>query len=112
MTLNALQIRGFSGGVSPYKKTDERGLYLEVFPNGSKLWRFKYSFAGKEKRMALGAWPEVSLQKARHMRDELRVRIANGEDPALTLASAPRRRPGSAPPTCFESVARESLSSQ
>ena len=60
---------------------DERGLYLEVFPNGSKLWRLKYSFAGKEKRLALGAWPEVSLQKARHMRDELRVRIANGPAP-------------------------------
>ena len=106
MTLNALQIRGFSGGISPYKKTDERGLYLEVFPNGSKLWRFKYSFAGKEKRMALGAWPEVSLQKARHMRDELRVRIANGEDPALTRKRAKATARISAA-NSFESVARE-----
>ena len=82
--LVAPQIRAFSPGVTPYKKTDERGLYLEVFPNGSKLWRLKYYFGGKEKRIALGAWPEVSLQKARRMRDEQRLRIADGEDPALT----------------------------
>jgi integrase len=106
MTLNALQIRGFSGGDNPYKKTDERGLYLEVFPNGSKLWRLKYSFGGKEKRLALGAWPEVSLQKARHMRDELRVRIASGEDPALTRKRAKATARISAANT-FESVARE-----
>ena len=84
MPLVAPQIRAFSPGDTPYKKTDERGLYLEVFPSGSKLWRLKYYFGGKEKRIALGAWPEVSLQKARHMRDEHRLRIANGEDPALT----------------------------
>lgn len=94
MTLTALQIRAFSGADAPYKKTDERGLYLEVFPNGSKLWRLKYSFSGKQKRIALGAWPEVSLQKARQMRDELRVKIAKGEDPALPL---PRRQPPLAP---------------
>ena len=76
MALNALQIRGFPAGDTSYKKTDERGLYLEVFPSGSKLWRLKYRFAGKEKRLALGARPEISLQKARHMRDELRVSVA------------------------------------
>ncbi|NJS13380.1 MAG: DUF4102 domain-containing protein [Sphingopyxis sp.] len=75
MPLNALQIRSFQPENSPYKKTDERGLYLEVFPNGSKLWRLKYNFAGKQKRIALGAWPEVSLQAARLERDELRLRI-------------------------------------
>ena len=106
MTLNALQIRGFSGNDGPYKKADERGLYLEVFPSGSKLWRLKYYFAGKEKRIALGAWPEISLQKARHMRDEMRLRIANGEDPALTRKRAKATAKISAANT-FESVARE-----
>ena len=106
MTLNALQIRGFSGNDGPYKKADERGLYLEVFPSGSKLWRLKYYFAGKEKRIALGAWPEISLQKARHMRDEMRLRIANGEDPALTRKRARATAKISAANT-FESVARE-----
>lgn len=71
MPLIAPQIRAFAPAATPYKKTDERGLYLEVFPNGSKLWRLKYYVAGKEKRIALGAWPEVTLQKARHARDEL-----------------------------------------
>lgn len=84
MSLNTAQIRAFSGGDTPYKKADEKGLYLEVFPNESKLWRFKYRVLGKEKRIALGAWPEVGLAQARHMRDELRIRISNGEDPALT----------------------------
>ena len=106
MTLNALQIRGFSGSDGPYKKADERGLYLEVFPSGSKLWRLKYYIAGKEKRIALGAWPEISLQKARHMRDEMRLRIANGEDPALTRKRAKATAKISAANT-FESVARE-----
>ena len=106
MTLNALQLRGFSGSDGPYKKADERGLYLEVFPSGSKLWRLKYYIAGKEKRIALGAWPEISLQKARHMRDEMLLRIANGEDPALTRKRAKATAKISAANT-FESVARE-----
>ena len=106
MTLNALQIRAFRPESTPYKKTDERGLYLEVFPNGSKLWRLKYNFAGKQKRIALGAWPEVSLQMARHKRDELRLRIANGEDPSLTRKREKATAKVSAANT-FESVARE-----
>ena len=106
MPLVALQIRAFLPGVTPYKKTDERGLYLEVFPNGSKLWRLKYYFGGKEKRIALGAWPEVSLQKARRMRDEQRLRIADGEDPALTRKREKATAKVSAANT-FESVASE-----
>lgn len=69
----------FSPGDTPYKKTDERGLYLEVFPGGSKLWRLKYYAAGKKKRIALGAWPEITLQMARHARDEMRLRIAGAK---------------------------------
>ena len=106
MPLVALQIRAFLPGVTPYKKTDERGLYLEVFPNGSTLWRLKYYFGGKEKRIALGAWPEVSLQKARRMRDEQRLRIADGEDPALTRKREKATAKVSAANT-FESVASE-----
>lgn len=91
---------------TPYKKSDERGLYLEVFPNGSKLWRLKHYTAGKEKRLALGAWPEVSLQKARCLRDELRLRIADGEDPSLTRKRAKATAKISAANT-FDSVASE-----
>ena len=53
----------------PSKKSvrlfDERGLYLEISPNGGKWWRFKYSFDGKERRMSLGVYPDVSLAEVR-----------------------------------------------
>ncbi|WP_437883708.1 tyrosine-type recombinase/integrase [Pseudomonas sp. LRF_L74] len=65
----------------PYKLTDGQGLYLEVMPGGSKLWRLKYSYAGKEKRLALGAYPTVPLQQARRRRDEARQQLAEGLDP-------------------------------
>jgi hypothetical protein len=104
--LNTAQIRAFRGGDTPYKKADEKGLYLEVFPNESKLWRFKYRILGKEKRIALGAWPETGLAQARHMRDELRIRLANGEDPALTRKRQKAVAQVNASNT-FESVALE-----
>lgn len=83
MSLKAQQISAFSIKDAPYRKADEKGLYLEVFPSGSKLWRLKYRIAGKEKRLALGAWPEISLAKARQARDDARAQIAEGVDPAL-----------------------------
>lgn len=66
----------------PYKLADGQGLYLEVMPGGSKLWRLKYSYAGKEKRLALGAYPTVPLQQARRRREEARQQLAEGIDPA------------------------------
>lgn len=56
----------------PYKLTDGQGLYLEIMPNGSKLWRMKYRHSDKEKRLALGAYPDLSLAKARQKRAEAR----------------------------------------
>ncbi|GAB5486832.1 MAG: integrase arm-type DNA-binding domain-containing protein [Parasphingorhabdus sp.] len=78
-----MQLKAFKAREKPYKRADGKGLYIEVFPNGSKLWRLKYRIAGKEKRLALGSWPEVSLAKARQLRDEARAVIADGTDPAL-----------------------------
>ncbi len=83
MTLTAMQIRGFPATAKAYKKSDEKGLYLEITPKGSKLWRWKYRIAGKEKRLALGSWPEISLAKARSLRDEGRAKLNDGIDPAL-----------------------------
>jgi integrase len=83
MTLKATEISAFRAKDAPYRKADEKGLYLEVFPNGSKLWRLKYRIAGKEKRLALGAWPEITLAKARQSRDDARIQISDGVDPAL-----------------------------
>src|SRR3979490_3121780 len=65
----------------PYKLTDGQGLYLEVMPTGSKLWRLKYRHSGKEKRLALGAYPAVPLQGARKKRDEARELLSEGTDP-------------------------------
>lgn len=66
-----------------YKLSDEKGLYLLVRPNGSKYWRLKYRFLGKEKKLALGVYPEVTLKEARVKRDEARKLIADNIDPSL-----------------------------
>lgn len=64
-----------------YKLADGFGLYLEVSPTGSKYWRMKYRFQGKEKRLAFGVFPEKGLNDARAARDEARKILARGEDP-------------------------------
>ena len=64
-----------------YSISDERGLYLEIMPNGKKSWRFRYSFQGKKNKLSLGSYPEITLSDARKKRDELRVQLANGIDP-------------------------------
>ena len=65
----------------PYRLYDEKGLYLEVRPNGSKYWRLKYRYAGKEKRLALGVYPEVTLKRAREKQLDARRLLSDGEDP-------------------------------
>lgn len=85
--------------------SDAGGLYLEVTPAGAKLWRWKYRFAGKEKRLALGAYPDVPLKKARADRDAARVMLDGGTDPVQARKDgkvAQQLRLG----TTFEAVAR------
>ena len=81
MALNDLAIRALKPADRIYKKADERGLYVEVRPGRSKLWRFKYRYAGKDKRIAFGAYPEVGLAEARRRRDEARQKLRDGIDP-------------------------------
>lgn len=76
--LTALAIRN----AGPGKHFDGLGLYVEVTPAGAKLWRWKYRFAGKEKRLSFGAWPEVSLAEARTRCEESRAQLRQGNDPA------------------------------
>jgi integrase len=83
MALRDAEIRALKPEKTPRKKADSKGLYIEVFPNGSKLWRQKYRFAGKENRLAHGAYPEVSLAEARRRCDVARAKIAQGIDPSL-----------------------------
>ncbi|MFP6814398.1 MAG: Arm DNA-binding domain-containing protein [Pseudomonadales bacterium] len=65
----------------PYRLSDEKGLYLEVRPNGSKYWRLKYRYAGKEKRLAFGVYPDTTLKQARDKRTTARDLLADGVDP-------------------------------
>jgi integrase len=83
MSLRDTEIRAFQPGATPYRKADSGGLYLEIFPNGSKLWRWKFRVAGKEKRLALGAYPAISLKAARDRRDVERAKLEKGVDPAI-----------------------------
>ena len=66
---------------TPGKHSDGGGLYLEVTPTGGRYWRLKYRFGGKEKRLAFGVYPEVSLKTARERRDEARRVLEGGADP-------------------------------
>ena len=75
-------IRKAKTPTKPTKLADERGMYLLLKPSGGRLWRFKYRFAGKEKLLALGAYPDLSLAKARDARDEARKVLAQGIDPS------------------------------
>lgn len=88
MTLTVAEIKAFKPGSKPYKRADAKGLYLEVFANGSKLWRWKYRIANKEKRLALGAWPDVTLSEARNLRDAARRQFSEGIDPSLQRKKA------------------------
>jgi len=85
---------------------DERGLYIEIMPSGSKYWRLKYMFNGKDKRMALGVYPEVTLAEARDKRDAARKLVAAGTDPAFAKKEDRRQKTLRCIHT-FESVARE-----
>lgn len=98
----------------PYKLADAGGLFLLVrpvgpkSPAGSKLWRLKYRHAGREKLLALGSYPEVSLAEARRLRDEARADLAAGRDPSIerqARRTADRQRSRDT----FEAVAREWL---
>ncbi|MEA3044656.1 MAG: hypothetical protein QOH47_2494 [Sphingomonadales bacterium] len=91
MALSDVQIRALRGGDAPYKRFDGKGLYIEVYPNGSRLWRLKFRHAGKEKRLALGGYPEVSLAAARKQRDSARALLMEGHDPAQKRKSDKRR---------------------
>ena len=90
----------------PYKMADGGGMYLEVMPNGSKYWRLKYRFGGKEKRLALGVYPDTSLADARGRRDDARKLLANGSDPG-TVKQTQKRQAKISAANSFEIIARE-----
>lgn len=74
-----------------YKKADGGGLYLQITPKGAKYWRLKYYFLGKEKLLALGVYPIVSLQEAREERDAAKKLLNAGHDPSLVKKDKKRQ---------------------
>lgn len=82
MALTNLEIQNAQPREKPWKLYDERGLFLLVQPSGSRLWNLKYRFLGREKKLSLGRYPEVSLKAARLARDKARSQLAEGIDPS------------------------------
>lgn len=103
-TLHETRIRAAKPAEKPYKLFDERGLFLLVTPTGGRLWRLRYRMAGVEKLLALGAYPDVPLKRAREKRDEARKLVADGIDP-----SARRQAERSAAANTFTAITDEWL---
>ena len=88
----------------PYKLADGEGLTMLVNPNGSKLWRFRYRYEGREKMLGFGSYPDTTAKLAREKRDKARKHLAEGLDP-----SGARQAEKVARGNTFEAVAREWL---
>ncbi|EJF2227214.1 integrase arm-type DNA-binding domain-containing protein [Salmonella enterica] len=104
MSLTDAKIRAAKPDEKPYKLADSGNMFLLVHPNGSRYWRLRYRFQGKERTLALGVYPDVSLSDAREKRDAARKLIAEGIDPCEQ-----KRANKSLPDTAqtFETVARQ-----
>ncbi|MFV8819688.1 tyrosine-type recombinase/integrase [Haliea sp. E17] len=106
MPLTATQVKEAKAESKSRKLADGRGLYLLIQPNGAKYWRYKYRYAGKEKVLALGVYPEVSLKAARQAHQKARDRLADGSDPGeVRKVEKLTRHIASA--ESFEAIARE-----
>ncbi|MFL9893752.1 tyrosine-type recombinase/integrase [Paraburkholderia sp. RL17-381-BIF-C] len=109
--LTEMQVRKAKPAEKSYRLADGKGLYVEVMPNGSRYWRMKYRFDGKEKRAAFGVYPEVSLAAARQACLAARKQLADGIDPSAQKQEIKRVRALEAA-SSFEMVAREWFESQ
>ena len=111
MPLKALSIKALSPSEKTYRRSDEKGLYIEVRPNGSKLWFLKYRVNGKEKRLGLGSYPDVSLADARKARDAARIEVHAGRDPLFDRKMAKiEKRIGAG--NTFQSVAEDFIATK
>ena len=106
MPLSDIAIRNAKPAAKPVRLFDSGGLYLEVAPTGGKWWRLKYRYEGKEKRLSLGVYPDISLKEARTRRDDARKLLANDVDPGEHRKAQKSARQDSAA-NSFEVVARE-----
>ena len=106
MALTDIKVRNTSKKDKDYKLFDGDGLFVLVTAKGGKYWRFKYRFGGKEKLLALGTYPEVSLSGARQGRDEARKNVAAGVDPS-EVRKAIKAAGAECNANSFEVIARE-----
>ncbi len=106
MPLTNTAVQRVKPGAKPVRLFDANGLYLEVAPSGGKWWRLKYRFQGKEKRLSLGVYPDVSLKDAREQRDKARKLLAQGTDPSDNRKANKSARADRAA-NSFEVVTRE-----
>ncbi|ELO75166.1 TPA: integrase arm-type DNA-binding domain-containing protein [Salmonella enterica subsp. enterica serovar Enteritidis] len=104
MPLTDTAIRNAKPLDKPYKLSDAQGLYLLIKPNGSKLWQLKYRFGGKEKKLAFGAYPTVTLANARKLREEARAVLSAGDDPGVKKQQEKQARKSG---NTFEEIARK-----
>lgn len=117
MPLTDTAVKNSKSKDKPYRLADAGGMYLEVSPTGGKWWRLKYRAGGKEKRISLGVYPDVSLAEARKARDAAKQMIKNGIDPgakrkadkaeALSAQEAEETAAIERQENTFEAVARE-----
>lgn len=106
MPLTDIKVKTAKPMDKAYKLTDGGGMYLLVKPNGSKYWRLKYRFVGKEKMLSIGVYPDVSLADARQKRDEARKVLAAGGDPG-EVKKADKLAQKLSTENTFEAIARE-----
>jgi integrase len=106
MPLNDAKIRNVKPKAKPYKLADGEGMFLLVHPNGSKYWRLKYRFVGRERILALGVYPDVGIAEARERRAQARKALAAGNDPAA-IKKEGRRLGVVRQEQSFEAISRE-----
>jgi integrase len=109
MPLSDVHVRKAKPGEKPVKLSDGGGLHLMITPHGSKLWRLAYRFGGKQKTLAVGAYPAISLERARAARTSAKRLLAEGIDPSDAKKAEKRQQKLSSENT-FQAVADEWLS--
>lgn len=82
MALTDTALKALKPKIKPYTLTDERGLYVEVFPTGGVVWRYRYRINGRQEKLTLGKYPALTLKNARVKRDEAAQLAAMGASPA------------------------------
>ncbi len=103
--LSEVKVRNAKPQANEYKLFDGGGLFLLITPSGGKLWRFRYLFDKKEKKLSLGVYPEISLLDARKQRDEARSQLAHGIDPGAVRKAQKQAKIQDT--EIFELIARE-----